>query len=172
MFVLNSITSLIYIYNRLDHFRVLFLLWINMLIYLLIRHLQRFSWRPFIFCMSILGFVVKLIQQNPEYGRQRISRPLRIAGSIQFWRDCLIYLLKKKINPEQLLVFKALQIGPQMHQSTSLTPRTRGPSTGAIWNNSSLLRLYKSVDECTSPQVKHLPRVDNPCMQFRTTPSF
>ena len=68
-------------------------------------------------------------------------------------------LLKKKFNPEQLLVYKALQVGPQMHQSTSRTPPTSGPSMGAIWNNSSFLRLYKSVDECTSLQVKHLPCV-------------
>ena len=76
------------------------------------------------------------------------------------------------INPEQLLVFKALQIGAQMHQSGSRTAPTRGPSTGVIWNNSSFLRLYKSVDECTSPIVEHLPRMDNPCMQLRTTLVF
>ena len=30
-------------------------------------------------------------QKNPAYGRQRISRPMRIVGSIQFWRGCVIY---------------------------------------------------------------------------------
>ena len=79
---------------------------------------------------------------------------------------------KKKINPDQLLVFKALQVGPQMHQSTSQTPPTHGPSTGAISKNSLFLRLYKLVDKCTSPQVKHLPRMDNPCTQSRTIPCF
>ena len=28
---------------------------------------------------------------------------------------------EKKINPDRLLVFKALRVGPQMHQSTSPT---------------------------------------------------
>ena len=48
----------------------------------------------------------------------------------------------------------------------------REPFTGAIWNNSSFLRLYKSVDECSSPLVEHLPRIADPCMQSRTTPRF
>ena len=30
--------------------------------------------------------------KNPAYGRQRISRPMRIVGPIQFWRGCMIYL--------------------------------------------------------------------------------
>ena len=112
-----------------------------------------------------------LMNKNHAYGRQRISRPMRIVGPIQFWKGCVINLKKrKKFNPEWLLVFKALQIGPQMHQSMSRAPPTCGPSTGAIWNNSLFLRLYESVDEYTSPLVKHLPRVDNPCMQSRTTP--
>ena len=68
--------------------------------------------------------------------------------------------------------FKVLQVGPQMHRSTSQTPSKCRPSTGAIWNNSSCLRLYKLVNECTSPLVEHLPRMDNPCMQSRTTLSF
>ena len=46
-----------------------------------------------------------------------------------------IFLLKE-INPERLLVFKALQVGPQVHKSTSQTPPTGGPSMGEIWNNS------------------------------------
>ena len=33
--------------------------------------------------------------KNPAYGRQRISRPMRIVGPIQFWRGCMIYLKKK-----------------------------------------------------------------------------
>ena len=43
-------------------------------------------------------------------------------------------LLKKtkKINPEQLFVFKAQRVGPQMHQSTSQIPPMHGPPTGAI----------------------------------------
>ena len=87
--------------------------------------------------------------KNPAHGRKRISRLMRLVGPIQFWRGCVIYLKKKKkINPERLLVFKALQIGPQMHKSTNRTPPTCGPST--------------SVD---------LPHMDNPCMQSRT-PSF
>ena len=34
----------------------------------------------------------KLPNKNPAYGRQRISRPMRIVGPIQFWRGCVIYL--------------------------------------------------------------------------------
>ena len=59
-----------------------------------------------------------------------------------------------------------------MNQSTSRTPPKRGPSTGAIWKNSLFLRLYELVDECTSPLVKHLPCVYDPCMQSRTTAHF
>ena len=57
------------------------------------------------------------------------------------------FFCKKKSTPERLLVLKALRVGPQMHQSSSL-----GPSTGAIWNNSLFLWLYESVDKGTSPQ--------------------
>ena len=78
----------------------------------------------------------------------------------------------KKRNPEQLLVFKALRVGLKMHQSTSQTPPTHWPSTGAIWNNSSFLRLYESFDECTSPLVEHLPCVGVPCMQYGTVCAF
>ena len=34
--------------------------------------------------------------KNPAYGRQRISRPMRIVGPIQFWKGCVIYLKQKK----------------------------------------------------------------------------
>ena len=107
-----------------------------------------------------------LAKKNSAYGRQRVSQPMQI--------EALIFFVEEKIyiNPERLLVFKALRVGPQMHQSTSRTPPTRGPSQSAIWNNSLFLRLLKSVDECTSPLVKHLPRVDDPCKQSRTTPCF
>ena len=33
-----------------------------------------------------------------------------------------------------------------------------------MWKNSLFLRLYESVDQCTSPLVEHLPRVDDPCI--------
>ena len=45
-------------------------------------------------------------------------------------------LLKKYSNLEQLFVFKALWVGPKMHQSTSQTPPTHGRSMYAIQNNS------------------------------------
>ena len=82
-----------------------------------------------------------------------------------------IFFVKKKINPKQLWFLRLYEC-PQMHQSTSRTPPTRGPSMGAILNNSLFLRLYKSVNKCTNPLVKHLPCVDNTCMQSRTTPCF
>ena len=72
--------------------------------------------------------------------------------------------MKQVINIDILLVFKALRIDPQMHQSTNQIPPTGGPSTGAIWYNSLFLTLFESVDECTSPLVEHLPHVDNPYM--------
>ena len=34
----------------------------------------------------------KIYIKNPAYGRQRISRPMRIIGPIQFWKDFVIYL--------------------------------------------------------------------------------
>ena len=40
----------------------------------------------------------KIYVKNPAYGRQRISRPMRIVGPIQFPRGCVIYLKKKKKN--------------------------------------------------------------------------
>ena len=82
-------------------------------------------------------------------------------------RSTNIFLFKKKIYPERLLIFKAQRVGPQMHQSTSQTPPTCGSSTRAIWNNSLFLRLYELVDKCTSPLVEHLPHVNNKCMQSR-----
>ena len=107
--------------------------------------------------------------------------------------------VKHGCNLEQPLVFKALQAGQlvhqsrlkrsmyaiqnnpsfegsmspsRVHQSTSQTPSTRGRSMYAIQNNSLFLGLYESVDKCTSPLVEHLPRMDNSCMQSRTTPCF
>ena len=37
--------------------------------------------------------IYKNFQKNLAYGRQRISRPMRIVGPIQFWRSCVIYLI-------------------------------------------------------------------------------
>ena len=54
-------------------------------------------------------------------------------------------LLLKKNQSGMTLCFKALRVGPQMHQPTSQTPPTRGPSNVAIWNNSLFLRV-KRVD--------------------------
>ena len=99
--------------------------------------------------------------KNPAYGRHQISWPMRIGKQ-----------KRKKFNPERLLVLKALWVRPQVHQCTSWTPPMHEPSTGAIWINSSCLGLYESVDECTSPPVKHRPRVDDSCMQSGTTLLF
>ena len=30
--------------------------------------------------------ILELVKKNPAYGRQRISRPMRIVGPLQFWR--------------------------------------------------------------------------------------
>ena len=103
--------------------------------------------------------------KNPKYGRHRFSLSMQIKAAIFF---VIIEKKKKKIYLEQLLIFKALSVCPQMHQSTSQTHPMHGHSTGAIWNNSSFLRLYKSVNECTSPIVEHLPHMDNLYIQSRT----
>ena len=95
------------------------------------------------------------LQKKNAYGRHQISWLMPMEASIYF----LLKKINKKNNP--------LRVGPQMHQSTSQTPPTHGPSTGKIWNNSSFLRVYESVDKCTSPLVKNLPRVDAG-MQFVT----
>ena len=42
----------------------------------------------------LLKFKLHMQMKNPAYGRQRISRPMRIVGRIQFWRGCKIYLKK------------------------------------------------------------------------------
>ena len=44
------------------------------------------------------------------------------------------------INPERLLVFKAIRVCQQMHQSTIWTLPTHGPCIGAICNNSLFLK--------------------------------
>ena len=36
------------------------------------------------------------VEKNPAYGRQIISRPMRIVGPIQFMRGCMIYLKKRR----------------------------------------------------------------------------
>ena len=69
-------------------------------------------------------------------------------------------------------LFRALQVGRRVHQSTSRTPPTHGQSMYAIQNNSSFLRHFELVDERTSPLAEHLPRVADPCMQSRMTPRF
>ena len=33
-----------------------------------------------------------IVYKKPAYGRQRISRPMRIVGPLQSWRGCMIYL--------------------------------------------------------------------------------
>ena len=68
--------------------------------------------------------------------------------------------------------FVEKKVCKQIHESTSRLPLTCGPSMNAIWDNSSFLRFYELDDLCTSTLVKHLPRVDDPFMQSRTTPRF
>ena len=125
--------------------------------------------KTFSFCTTFVYILIwtainvnnlNMFRKNPAYGRHRISQPMRIIEPFLF-PD-----LKKKINAERLFVLKALQVGPQMHQS----------NTSHAWpihrNNSLFLRLYESVGECTSPLVEHLPHMADPCMHFRTTPCF
>ena len=82
---------------------------------------------------------------------------------------CFDKKLFKKIQSGTTPCFKALRVGPQMHQLNTVRCE---PFMGAIWNNSLFLRLYESVDKCTSPLVEHLPIMVDPCMQSRITPCF
>ena len=82
--------------------------------------------------------------KNPAYGRHWICRPMWIDAGIFFFLNN---------NFERLLVFKALWVGPQVHQSTSWTPPTHGPSTGAVWKNFS---FYGSISWSTSAPVHQL----------------
>ena len=91
--------------------------------------------------------------------------PMCGQSTSSIWNNSLLLRLHKLVhesNPERLLVFKALWVVPWVHKSTSQTPPTRQRSTSAIRKYSWFLRLYKSVDECTSPPVKPLPFVDHP----------
>ena len=45
---------------------------------------------PFKTSFYIFGKYSQTNMKNPAYGRQRISRPLRRVGPIQFWRGCMI----------------------------------------------------------------------------------
>ena len=57
---------------------------------LVVTNKQKLFLCPFLYCVrNSRNTVIK----NPAYGRQRISRPMRIVGPIQFWRGCVIYLL-------------------------------------------------------------------------------
>ena len=75
----------------------------------------------------------------------------------------------KIFNPEQLLVFKALQVSPQMHQSNTSHACT---IHGCNLEKLLVLRLYELVDECTSPLVEHLPYMANLCMPLSTNSLF
>ena len=60
----------------------------------------------------------KFLTKNPAYGRQRISRPMRIVGPLQFWRGCVIYLIfflllffRKITQPLQNCIGTTIRIG-------------------------------------------------------------
>ena len=93
--------------------------------------------------ISIMVFLSKKKSRSRE--TQNVSTDADRSTNISFWKK-----RRKKFNPERLLVFKALWVGPQVHQSSSWTPPMCGPSTGTIWNYSLFLGLYESVNECTS----------------------
>ena len=57
-------------------------------------------------------------------------------------------------------------------RSTNIFFLKKRKEKNSIWNDTPFLRPYESVNKCTSPLVEHLPRVDNPYMQSRTTPCF
>ena len=43
-----------------------------------------------------LSPIKRFFLKNPAHGRHQIYRLMRIVGTIQFWRVCMIYLEKKK----------------------------------------------------------------------------
>ena len=55
-------------------------------------HFLKIQYQIHLFHFKVLTI---MLQKNAAYGRQRISRPMRIVGPIQFWRGCVIYLKKK-----------------------------------------------------------------------------
>ena len=127
---------------------------------------------------------VSLQQKDTAYGRHQISQPMRIIAPIFFSgeknliRNNSLFLRllefghKCSSPPVEHLPRMDLRVCRRVHQSTSQTPPTRGRSMFAIQDNSLFLGLYESVIECTSPLVKHIPRLVNPCMQSRTSPRF
>ena len=66
---------------------------------------------------------IYIFKKNLAYGRHPISWPMRIEGPIFF----VVEMIRKiKIQSGTTPLFKTLQVGPQMHQSTSRTPRVSG----------------------------------------------
>ena len=54
-----------------------------------------FGWLNWIYLVNLV--FLSCFEKNPAYGRQRISRPMRIVGPIQYWRGCVI---KKILHTE------------------------------------------------------------------------
>ena len=50
--------------------------------------------------------------ENHAYGRQIISRPMRIVGPIQFWRGCMIYQQKNPAYGRHQLSRPMRIVGP------------------------------------------------------------
>ena len=113
--------------------------------------------------------------KNPAYGRHRIFRPMRIEAPIFFfWKiiqsgrtpcfqgstswstNAQVHQSNNShawalqgCNLEKLLVFKALRVGQQVHQSTSRTPSMDGRYMYVIQNNSLFLgRLIQNRTSC------------------------
>ena len=90
--------------------------------------------------------------------------------------DCTSPLLEHLPNVANLcmqsrttfFVFRALQVGWLVHQSTRQTPPTRGRSMYAIRNNSLSLGLFRVSWQDSSES----PRVDDPWRQSGITPCF
>ena len=106
-------------------------------------------------------FKIFFFETTPRFKALQVSPQMHQSNTSHAWtiHGC---------NLEQLLIFKSLQVGWQMQQSTSQTPPTRGQSMYAIQDNSLFLGLFRVGWRDSS----EFPRVDDPQMQTGTTPFF
>ena len=118
---------------------------------------------------STLG-VAGQTQKNPAYGSREI---LIFEGAIcSLWNHSFYSSFCQTVF-KTVFVFKIGRILVCMQKKNCFCFQDWTYfSMYAIQNNHLFLGLYTSVDKCTSPLSEHVPRVDDLCMQSRTTPCF
>ena len=104
--------------------------------------------------------LIYYLWKRNAYRRNQISWLMRIiAEKIKF---------KNSIQNNFLFLGLYECTSARVHQSTSRTPPTCGRFMYAIQNNSLFLGLF----QVSRQDYSDFPRVDDPCMQSRTTPCF